>query len=94
MSSAMDIRTNTGRTPSVLDRYTSYSQMQPNHDLLSPRFFAGTPAPNEYNLKSYLGKHLGTSMKGNRTNQNFGNQVGALPFVSNQRYANAIVLAV
>jgi hypothetical protein len=66
MSSAMDIRTNTGRTPSVLDRYTSYSQMQPNHDLLSPRFFAGTPAPNEYNLKSYFGKHVGTSMKGNR----------------------------
>lgn len=62
----MDIRTNTGRAPSVLERYTSYSQLQPSHDLLSPRFFAGTPAPNQYNIKSSIGRFSGTTIKGNR----------------------------
>lgn len=62
----MDLRTNTGRAPSVLERYTSFSQLQPNHELLSPRFFAGTPGPNEYNIKSSIGNFPGTTMKGNR----------------------------
>ncbi|XP_052067378.1 uncharacterized protein LOC127706754 isoform X1 [Mytilus californianus] len=66
MNSVMDFRTSTSRTASVLDRYTSYSSMQPNHELLSPRFFAGTPAPNQYHLKSSIGLQPGTSMKGNR----------------------------
>ncbi|CAG2210284.1 unnamed protein product [Mytilus edulis] len=66
MNSVMDFRTTTSRSGSVLDRYTSYSSMQPNHELLSPRFFAGTPAPNQYNLKSSIGLQPGTSMKGNR----------------------------